>query len=213
MNPVDIWPWLALAVLGAFHGINPAMGWLFAVARGFQEKRRGAVLGALIPIAVGHEASLGAVVVLVSGFESVVTPDLVRLVAAALLIGFGVFKFVRPRAHPRWVGMRISQGELVVWSFLMSSAHGAGLMLLPVLLRLGVPAADDDAGLALMGTSVVQDALALFIHTGAMILVMGVVALVVYQRLGVGVLRRLWVNLDLVWAGAVGIAGVATLFS
>ena len=61
-----LWPWAALALLGAYHGINPGMGWLFAVARGMQEKSRRAVLSSLLPIAIGHEASIVMVVVAVS---------------------------------------------------------------------------------------------------------------------------------------------------
>jgi hypothetical protein len=200
------WPWLALVGLGVFHGINPAMGWLFAVALGFQEGSRGAVLRALPPIALGHEAAIAVVVVLVSGAQMVTASDLLRPIGALALIAFGVFKFVR-RRHPRWVGMRVSGRDLVVWSFLMSSAHGAGLMLFPVLIGLPAPGHTEPLTIG------VQDTAAVFLHTGAMLATMGLVAVLVYDRIGVLILRRAWVNLDFVWAVAVMTAGVATLFT
>src|SRR3712207_3210232 len=137
----EAWPWLAVALLGAYHGINPAMGWLFAVALGLQERRRAAVLQALVPIALGHEGAIALVALLVSAAGTVVSSEQLRLAGAAALIGFGAFKLLKPRSHFRWVGMRVSPRELVVWSFLMSTAHGAGLMLWPVLL--GLPSAHD----------------------------------------------------------------------
>jgi hypothetical protein len=210
----EAWPWVALVVLGAYHGINPGMGWLFAVARGLQEKRRSVVVQSLLPIAVGHEASVALVVILVSGLEMVTAANVLRPLGAAALILFGVYKVARPRSHPRWVGYKISMPELSLWSFLMSTAHGAGLMLFPILL--GLPAAPADIDLPGVGLStalVLEDVAAVFVHTAAMLAVMGAVALVVYDRLGLSVLRRAWVNLDLVWAGAVIAAGVVTLFT
>ncbi len=213
-------PWMTLAALGAYHGLNPAMGWLFAVALGLQERRRRTVLRALVPIALGHEASIALVAVLVGGAELVATPDLIRPIGAAALISFGLFKFLRPRSHPRWGGMRMSLAELALWSFLMSSAHGAGLMLFPVLLGLPVAHAEDAAEphLHVFGSTVtlhgiLQDAAAVSIHTLAMLVVMGVVALTVYEKLGVRVLRRAWINFDTLWAGAVVAAGIVTLFT
>ena len=138
---------MALALLGAFHGINPAMGWLFAVARGLQEGQRREVVLALGPIALGHELAIGLVIVLVVGLEAVTTPAIIRSAGAVMLIGFGLFKFAKPRSHPKWVGMRVSRSELAVWSFLMSSAHGAGLMLFPILIG-EAPAIDQHAGQA-----------------------------------------------------------------
>jgi hypothetical protein len=215
------WPWLALALLGAYHGLNPGMGWLFAVARGLQERRRKAVLESLLPIALGHAASIALVVLLVGGAQTVAPPGTLRTAGAVVLILFGVFKFLRPRAHPRWVGMRVGSGELVLWSFLMATAHGAGLMLFPVLLALPAAAQDPEmahhahgthaAGLA--SASVAQDAGAVLIHTLAMLLVMGAVAVVVYEKLGLAILRRAWVNLDLIWAVAIVAAGLFTLFT
>jgi hypothetical protein len=206
-------PWLALGLLGAFHGVNPAMGWLFAVALGLQERRRGALLQALVPIALGHEASIACAALAVSVLR-VVAFDLVRALGAALLVAFGLYKLLRPRSHPRWVGMRLSLRDLALWSFLMSSAHGAGLMLMPVLLGLPGPAGGQDlSDLAVAEAGALQAAGAVVVHTGAMLVVMAAVALLVYEKLGVGVLRRAWINLDRLWASAVVVAGVATLFT
>jgi hypothetical protein len=211
-------PWLALAGLGAYHGLNPAMGWLFAVALGLQERRLRAVLTALIPIAIGHELAVAAIVVLVRGFELLAAPG-VRAAGAVALVLFGIYKLVKPRSHPRWVGMRVSAADLVLWSFLMSSAHGAGLMLFPFLVGSPTPALAEgfeQHGLptvGLGGPSLARDVAAVLVHTLAMLLVMGAVAVVVYTRVGVDVLRRAWVNLDLLWASALILAGVLTLFT
>lgn len=185
---------MTVALLGAFHGLNPAMGWLFAVGLGLQERRLAAVIAALAPIALGHALSVGVVVLFLGAGALALPPQALRLGAAVLLIGFGLFRLVRPRAHFRWVGMRVGFGDLVLWSFLMASAHGAGLMLAPVLLE------QAGHGLALVG-----------VHTAAMFVVMGGVALLVYQTIGLGVLRRAWVNLDLLWAAALITAGVVTV--
>lgn len=195
---------MTAALLGAFHGLNPAMGWLFAVGLGLQEGRRGAVLRALAPLALGHAASVGAVLFLAGAARIAIEPSLLRLGFAALLIGFGIFRLVRPWAHPRWVGMRVGFRDLALWSFLMSSAHGAGLMLSPVVLGMPMPAGHGAGGHASGGLVL------LLVHTAAMLLVMGLVALAVFQ-VGVGLLRRTWVNLDLFWAGALILAGVITL--
>jgi hypothetical protein len=214
MSGTEVWPWVALAVLGAYHGLNPGMGWLFAVVLGLQERRRSAVLRALPAIAVGHEASVAVAAVLVVLAQVVAAVELVRPAGAVALILFGGYKLVRPRSHPRRVGLRVRPRDLVVWSFLMSSTHGAGLMLLPVLL--GLPLAPDAPDLPVLGLDVatlVQDGAAVLVHTLAMLVVMGVVALAVYERLGVGVLRRAWLNVDLLWAIAVVAAGLVTLFT
>ena len=210
LSGAEAWPWLALAGLGAYHGLNPGMGWLFAVVLGLQERQRGAVLRALPAIALGHEASIGVVAVLVAAAQFVAAASLLRPLGAVALVAFGIFKLVRPRSHPRWVGMRIGPRELVLWSFLMSSAHGAGLMLVPVLL--GLPHAADTPDLPLVNLSV-STFLAVSVHSASMLAVMAAVALVVYERLGVGILRRAWLNVDLLWSAAVVSAGVVTLFT
>ena len=219
----ESWPWLTLAALGAYHGLNPAMGWLFAVALGLQERRRGAVLQALPPIALGHAVAI-SVVVLVVGVAQITIPlDILRYVCAGALILFGVYKLAR-RKHPRWVGMRVGFRDLTAWSFIMASAHGAGLMLVPVLLKLSgtmhqmehrAHVAHEHWGhgvhLFLANPTVLADLTAVGLHTLAMFAVMGVIAVVVYERLGVMILKRTWFNLDLLWAGTLVAAGVITL--
>src|SRR5205823_665170 len=123
VSMTDIWPWVVLFGLGAFHGINPGMGWLFAVCLGLQERRRKAVLAALPPIALGHALSVGLVVALIAVLRTNLRPRVLKYSAAAILILYGLFRLVRAR-HPRWVGMRVGLGDLTLWSFLMASAHG-----------------------------------------------------------------------------------------
>jgi hypothetical protein len=209
-----LWPWLALALLGAYHGLNPGMGWLFAVALGLQERRRSAVLRALPAIALGHEASIAVVALLVAAAQVVAAAELLRPIGALALVLFGLLKLLRPRWHPTWVGLRVGPRELVLWSFLMSSAHGAGLMLVPILLGLPTgPAEPDLPAVGLSAATLLQDGAAVLVHTLAMLVAMGAVAFVVYEKLGVGVLRRAWVNVDLLWATAVVGAGLVTLFT
>jgi len=203
-----VWPWAALALLGAYHGVNPGMGWLFAVARGMQEKSRRAVLASLLPIAIGHEASIVLVVIGVSLTEQFLPTFFIRLVAALVLVSFGVYKLVRPRSHPGGFGMRVGLGGLAMWSFLMSSAHGAGLMLAPVLLGLPVYASYHS-----LSEISLQAVAAASLHVAAMLLVMGIVSVIVYEKVGLGILRRGWFNLDLGWSLVLIASGALTLFT
>ncbi|GLW26938.1 hypothetical protein Mame01_69800 [Microbispora amethystogenes] len=191
----------AVILLGAFHGINPAMGWLFAVARGLQERSRDLLLQSLPVIALGHLASVALMVAVVSATGSLVTGTALAIGAGILLVGFGLWHLLA-RRHFRWVGMRLSLPQLAAWSFLMSSVHGAGLMLLPVLTRM--PAGHH--GHALSGGLFVAG-----VHTLAMFLTATAVAVVVFEFVGVAVLRRAWFNLDRMWAFALVGAGVFTL--
>jgi hypothetical protein len=217
------WPWLALILLGAYHGLNPAMGWLFAVGLGLQEGRREAVLKAFWPIALGHAAAVALVVAAVLAAQVVVPLDVLKYVGAGALIIFGLYKLIR-RKHPRWVGMRVGFRDLMAWSFIMASAHGAGLMLVPVLLKLSGTMQEMEhqahethehwghgIHLFLTNPAALADIAAVAVHTVAMFAVMAAVAVVVYEKLGVMVIKRTWFNLDLVWAGALIVAGVVTL--
>ena len=219
----ESWPWLTLAALGAYHGLNPAMGWLFAVALGLQERRRGAVLQALPPIALGHAAAISLVVLVVGVARITIPLDVLRYVCAGALILFGLYKLIR-RKHPRWVGMRVGCRDLTAWSFIMASAPGAGLMLVPVLLKLSgtmhqlehrAHVAHEHWGhgvhLFLANPTVLADLTAVGLHTVAMFAVMAAVAVLVYEKLGVMILKRTWFNLDLLWAGTLVVAGVITL--
>jgi hypothetical protein len=213
-----LWPWVLMALLGAYHGLNPAMGWLFAVALGMQERDRGAVLRALPPIALGHEASVVVAAALVLGLGLLADTSALHMGAGIALVLFGVFRFIKPRAHFRWVKARVSRGELAWWSFLMSTAHGAGLMVAPVLLGAGVAGeaeAQDHTIAAVQehGMSIPGSGVAVLLHVGAMVAVMGAIAVLVYDRWGLSVLQRTWINLDAVWAGAFVVAGVVTFFT
>ena len=213
---MDLWALLVIAALGAYHGLNPAMGWLFAVALGMQDRDRRAVLRALPPIAIGHELSLVLVVAAVLGLGLLADPSVLRLAAGIALILFGIFRFWKPRAHFRWTTMQVNRRELAWWSFLMSTAHGAGLMVAPVLIGAGAASASaHDHALEATGdgAGLLTSALGLLLHVGAMVAVMAVVAVVVYEKVGVAVLRQAWINLDAVWAGAFVLAGVLTLFT
>ena len=205
--------WLTLAGLGVYHGVNPAMGWLFAVSRGMQERSRRAVLRSLVPIAIGHEASIALVAVLVLGLSTTTDPKALRLGAAAALVAFGIFRFVKPRAHFRWTSMRVSDRELGMWSFLMSTAHGAGLMVAPVIVGLRASNHSHDDMAMLSGGPIDIAAVGIAVHVLAMVVVMGAIAFVVYERVGVQILRRAWLNTDQVWAGAFVLAGLVTLTS
>jgi hypothetical protein len=216
-----LWPWLAFAGFGAYHGINPGMGWLFAVALGLQEKSRRAVLRALPPIALGHAASIAGIVVLAAATQIVLPPLIMRILSAAVIFGFGLLRILRVR-HPRWVGMRVGARDLAAWSFVMSSAHGAGLMLLPVLLQChpaagpsgsplhGWPSRSFAPQLTSVGGAGFFVA-AVGMHTIALLVVAGAIAVIVYEKAGLALLRRAWVNLDLVWNLALAGAGIATL--
>ncbi|MFJ8687633.1 hypothetical protein [Micromonospora wenchangensis] len=200
---------LAVAALGAFHGLNPAMGWLFAVARGLQERRRAALLAALPPVAAGHLASVAVVAALVTATRSVTASTALTVTGGAVLVGFGLWRLLS-RRHFRWAGMRLSTAQVTGWSFLMSSAHGAGLMLLPVLLA-DPPTGGHAGHLGAAPAGALTGLLAAGVHTVAMLGVALTVALVVYGVLGVGVLRRAWFNVDRLWAGVLVAAGVVTL--
>jgi hypothetical protein len=195
-----VWPTLFL--LGAYHGINPGMGWLFAVARGMQEHRARAVALSLPPIALGHALSIG-VVVLLAGLAQVVLPlTYIRISVAVALVGLGLYKLIRSR-HFHWGGgMQVGFRELTIWSFLMASAHGAGLMVLPVVL----------AGPHVHHQGVANGVWATLIHTLGYLTVTAAVALLVYQKFGLALLRRAWFNIDLIWAIALVATGCIALF-
>jgi hypothetical protein len=218
-------PWLTLFGLGAFHGINPGMGWLFAVALGLQEKSRRAVLAALPPIALGHALSIAAVAGVLWLARASLPDRALRYGAAAILFGFGFYRLVRSR-HPSWVGMRVGFRDLTAWSFLMASAHGAGLMLVPILLRWSRGEAAQSAMpmehagpmshaghmSQLAGDSPLRWLAAIGVHTLGHLLVATLIALLVYEKLGLALLQRAWFNLDLLWVIALMLSGVILLF-
>jgi hypothetical protein len=205
--------WLLL-LLGAYHGINPGMGWLFAVALGMQEQDGKAVAKALVPIALGHALAIG-VVVLAAALLGMALPLMaIRYSVAAILVGLGIFSLIG-HWHPRWVRMQVGFRDLTAWSFLMASAHGAGLMVLPVLLGSStVEASGQMVGHNHMAaaTSPLSGMLATLVHTTAYLAVTGILAWVVYRKLGLALLRKTWFNFNLAWGAALVAAGFSTLF-
>lgn len=207
--PADVWPWLALAGLGIFHGINPAMGWLFAVALGMHRHSRRVVLLSLLPIAAGHAIAVGVVLFAALALGLFVeTRTLLRL-AGIVLIGWAAWHALYGHRQRVRVGMQTGLGGLLIWSFLMATAHGAGLMLIPVLAPIclaGAPGQEITAS-----GSILTGLAALAVHTAVMLATIGAIALAVYQWIGVDFLRRGWINLDLLWVGALGLCGVVLL--
>src|ERR1051325_374934 len=194
------WPWKVLVLLGAFHGINPAMGWLFAVALGLQEHRRRGVWRALLPLGIGHALAVAGAIVVAVAFGIAIPRNILRWVVGLALIAAGItFLFRHP--HPRWAAMRVSMVDLASWSFLVGTIHGAGLMVVPVFLGMtdGAAAhahvhfATTSLGVALVATAV---------HAASYLIVTALIALLVYEKFGVNFLRKAWINVDLIWAVA-----------
>jgi len=199
-----------LVALGAFHGINPGMGWLFAVALGMQERRRGAVLRALLPLGAGHALAVAAAVIIAAAVGAVIPIGWLRWPVAGVLVILGALRVFRHR-HPRWASMRVSIGGLTLWSFLMATAHGAGLMVVPVFVGMSMAGAGGHAhhmpaaggaGAALLATG---------LHALGYLVVTAGIAVLVFDKLGVGILRRVWFNVDLIWAAALVATGAMTL--
>jgi hypothetical protein len=205
------WAWVVLFLLGAYHGINPGMGWLFAVALGMQNRSGWVVWQSLLPLAAGHVLATGLVVAGAAILGIVLPANYVRIFVAAVLLGFGLYRLLR-RGHPRWGGMQVGFRDLTIWSFLMASAHGAGFMLLPVMMgTLGGHTQHEMHGSIFSGPWTA--ALAVAVHALGYLLVTGAVAFVVYEWAGLSLLRKAWVNLDLIWAVALVVtAGVALVF-
>jgi hypothetical protein len=223
MTGIEAGPLLGLLALGAVHGVNPAMGWLFAVALGLQEKNGRAVWRALPPLAVGHGVSIAVVVMAAALAGSFVPQRLLQWIVAAVLLSFGVHRLVRRHRHPRLAGMRVGQRQLATWSFLMATAHGAGLMVLPLVIGGGAAAATADGGHAghVMHGIPAQASLAAgqaaaivasAVHALGYFMVTAIIALVVYHRLGLRLLRTAWINLDMIWAGSLILTALITPF-
>jgi hypothetical protein len=206
----EAWPPLALAGLGAFHGLNPAMGWLFAVALGLHRQRRAVVYVSLLPIAVGHAVSIAAVAGLLVTAGVLVPNDLVRVASGVLLLGWAAYHWRFGHRHRVRFGMRTGFLGLGAWSFLMATAHGAGIMLWPALMPLCLP-----GGASAIGSSgpVAAAAAGVGIHTLAMVATTAVAAALVYEWLGLALLRRAWLNVDLVWTFALMATGALLLIS
>lgn len=217
-----------LLMLGVFHGINPGMGWLFAVGLGLQKQRRAAVWSALLPLALGHALAIALTLVVVGLIGMVIPLNLLKWIVAALLVSFGIYKLYRNR-HPKYGGMQVNFGQLTVWSFLMASAHGAGLMILPFLFNnmdagvhntqsvtahgahgsMEIASHVDHANiLASLPTEPVIGLLVILVHTLGYLFIMGLVAVIVYEKLGLRLLKKGWFNMDIIWAFALVVSGI-----
>lgn len=214
MSHDHAWAWAALFLLGAYHGINPGMGWLFAVALGMQRQSARVVWQSLVPIAAGHVLSIGLVVASAIAAGAVLPQIYVRIVVVIALVSLGLYRLLR-RKHMHWGGMQVGFRDLTIWSFLMATAHGAGLMLLPVLLGVSAAGVAQHAAhlheMSMSGGAVVG-VLAVALHTFGYLLITGAIAFVVYEKVGLNLLRKAWVNLDLIWAVAlIATAGLAAI--
>lgn len=214
------WTWLALAGLGAGHGLNPGMGWLFAVALGMQEGRARAVWRALPPLALGHAVAVAAAVLAAAVLGQLLPPHALVWIVGGMLLGLGALRLVRHR-HPRYGGMRVGFRELTIWSFLMATAHGAGLMVLPLLVG-GSGASDPGlsgrhamhlahASIVPVSGPMATGLWATAMHSAGYLLVTGLIAVIVYRKLGLRMLRTMWINLDLIWGGALILTGAVAL--
>jgi hypothetical protein len=204
----EVWPWLALAGLGLFHGLNPAMGWLFAVALGLHRGNRRTVLLSLVPITVGHAAAVAAALIAVLALGLVVDHTALLRLAGLVLIGWAAWHALYGHQRRVRVGMQTGLLGLVLWSFLMASAHGAGLMLIPALAPIcgSTPPSGATLGVPLALA-------ALGVHSAAMLAAIAAVSLIVYDWAGVDFLRRGWINVDLIWVAVLATCGVILLIA
>jgi hypothetical protein len=203
MSHFQTWGWAALFLLGAYHGLNPGMGWLFAVALGMQKQSSRVVWQSLLPIAAGHALAIGLVVACAVVLGTALPENYMRILVACVLFGLGLYRLLQ-RGHPRWGGMQVGFRDLTIWSFLMASAHGAGFMLLPVLLGMsaGGYGHDEMHMDVLTSNGPWSNVKAVGIHTLGYLLITGTIAFVVYEKIGLSLLRKAWINLDLIWATA-----------
>jgi hypothetical protein len=204
--------WQPMILLGAYHGLNPGMGWLFAVALGMQHGTARGVWRALPPLALGHAVAISAVVVTAALARLVLPLNALKVVVSFLLITLGLYRLWKHR-HPRVGGMQVGFRDLTVWSFFMASAHGAGLMVLPFVMPASqtlLAAGHEHAGHMATGSDNVA-AIAVALHTLTYFTVMALAAWVVYRKLGLGLLRHAWFNVDWLWAGALLVTGIVGL--
>ena len=203
----EIWPWLALAALGAFHGLNPSMGWLFAVALGMHRNDERIVWMSVGPIALGHALSVALVAAAFLWVGLLIDARALRIACGVVLIGWALYHWRYRHRHRVRFGMQTGLIGLGVWSFLIASAHGAGLMLWPALMPLCIGASTESATAGPVATAL----LGIGVHTAAMLIVTAVMAIAVYQWVGLELLRRAWINVDLVWTWALIAAGTSLL--
>lgn len=201
----DLAPWLALAGLGLYHGLNPAMGWLFAGSIGERQESLEAALFALVPIAIGHALSIALVAMLAVTAGFFLDENLLRKIAGALLLCWGLYCFFSGTRHLMPASLSAGFAGLGLWSFFMASAHGAGLMLVPALMPLCL-SNSAAAELGAAGSLAVAGG-AVLVHMTAMLSVTGLLA-AAYCKGMAGFPERHRRLLDLLWAGVLATAGL-----
>ena len=169
----NLWPWLAVAGLGAFHGLSPTTGWMFAAAWGVRARDGAQVRRALLPIAIGHAVSV-AVVACVFAQGMSMDRTLVQGLAGALLVGVASYRLLRGAGQRARISTPAGHAGIALWSFLMATAHGAGLMLVPALVPLCL--SDKPAREITASGSLVLALAAVGVHTAAMLVTTGVIA-------------------------------------
>jgi hypothetical protein len=208
--------WAGVVAIGLYHGLNPAMGWPLAVANGLGERRGRAVAETWMPLGAGHLLAMALVLVPFALLTWLLEWSReLRLAAGALVLLYGLAR-LRMRRHPRWLA-RVRPTQLALWSFLMATAHGAALMLVPVLLGLCAPPAPDAGAfdhaalMAMMRGGLVAALSVSLVHTAAMIASGLGMAWLVYRWLGLQALRSAWIDLDRVWAAGLVLSGAAAV--
>ncbi len=207
--------WLAVVLSGAYHGLNPGMGWPLAVSAALMEQKQSALWRALTALAGGHFlAMLGVLLPFALMAVLVDYQREIRIGAALIVIAMGLYIAI-VRRHPRALS-RVAPGKLALWSFLVALAHGAALMLVPI--YLGLCNLDElDAGHRAVSEIMTTNGLLVLavaaLHTAAMVLGGGILAYAVYRWLGLQFLSRSWFNLELIWALSLIFVGILGLWS
>lgn len=206
--------WLAVVASGLYHGVNPGMGWPLAVSAALLGKGREDLWPALGALAIGHFIAMAGILLPFALMTMLVDWQReIRIAAGLIVVAFGLFLFIRNR-HPRFLA-RIPPSRLALWSFLAATAHGAGLMLVPIYLGLctteELRAMGHEAVGALMTNNIMLAGVVSAVHTLAMIAAGGIVAWIAYRYVGTKLVTRSWFNLDAVWALSLIVVGLIGL--
>jgi len=212
--------WWAVIFSGIYHGVNPGMGWPLAVSAALFERKKSAMIKASAMLATGHFLAMIVILLPFSMMYFLVNNEReIRLGAGVLVIAMGIYLLIN-RRHPKILA-RIHPAKLGLWSFLAATAHGAGLMLVPIylgicgLLVLGesVSGTGHAAAQMLMSSNIVTAFLVAATHTFAMTFAGAAIALFVYNWFGLKFISKSWFNLDLIWAFSLIIVGAFGVYS
>ena len=212
--------WWAVIFSGIYHGVNPGMGWPLAVSAALFERKKSAMIKASAMLATGHFLAMIVILLPFSMMYFFVNNEReIRMGAGMLVIAMGIYLLIN-RRHPKILA-RIHPAKLGLWSFLAATAHGAGLMLVPIylgicgLLVLGesVSGTGHAAAQVLMSSNIVTAFLVAATHTFAMTFAGAAIALFVYNWFGLKFISKSWFNLDLIWAFSLIIVGAFGVYS